>query len=65
MCFIQKLNSNTNRFEILTEDLKNNSNSDSYLAVIVGFINCLISQPEDLRERLFLRTEFKSKRSIL
>jgi hypothetical protein len=45
------------------EDLKNRQkNSDSYLAVLVGFINCLLSQPDELKDRLKIRAEFISKR---
>jgi hypothetical protein len=35
------------------------------LAVLVGFINCLLSQPEELKDRLKIRTEFMSKKIYL
>lgn len=58
----KKINSYTNRFTIITSELKNNSNQQSgvYLTVLVGFINCLINQPAQLRKRLQMRFEFQS-----
>ena len=35
-----------------------NHQSMSYLTVLVGFINCLLTQPEDSRIRLNIRFEF-------
>jgi hypothetical protein len=37
-----------------------NEESISYLLSIFGFINCLISQPEELSERLAIRFELQS-----
>ena len=58
----KKKNSHTSRFTTILDELKNNSNQQSgiYLTVLVGFINCLISQPALLRKRLQMRFEFQS-----
>jgi hypothetical protein len=49
----------SSKYLILIEELKTHSNNDKYLAVVLGFINCLLSQPEDIKDRLKLRFEFK------
>ena len=54
------MNRCSNRFLVLTDELTNNLSNNVYLSVIVGFINCLLSQPEDLNDRLRARTQFKS-----
>lgn len=53
---------NYHRFQFLVNELKDNINTSSYLAVVIGFINCLLNQPEELKERLRLRFELKSKK---
>ncbi len=52
------------RFSLVVDEIRANSGklaSGAYLTVLVGFINCLLSQPESLRERLNVRFEFISK----
>jgi len=52
------------RFSLVVDEIRANSAemaSGAYLTVLVGFINCLLSQPESLRERLNVRFEFISK----
>lgn len=48
------------RFDILIDELKNNKNSNSYLYVVVGLINCVISQPEELKDRMAIKFELNS-----
>jgi len=52
------------RFSLVVDEIRANSAemaSGAYLTVLVRFINCLLSQPESLRERLNVRFEFISK----
>jgi hypothetical protein len=45
----------------LINELKTNLNIESgtYLSVILGFINCIISQPEELKERLTIKSQLE------
>ena len=47
----------------MTDELKSNMNKENvgYLTVVYGFLNCLLSQPEDLKVRLTIRFELQGK----
>ncbi|CAF0767609.1 unnamed protein product [Brachionus calyciflorus] len=47
----------SHRFSFFIDEIKNNVTSGSYLSVIIGFLNCLLSQPDDVKDRINLRLE--------
>lgn len=49
------------RFNILIDEINSAKNTHSYLVVVVSFLNCLIDQPSELRDRIKIRIEFISK----
>ncbi len=56
------------RFSVVVDEIRTGLNDRAnvnYLTVLVGFINCLLSQPETLRERLNVRFELISNLSCL
>lgn len=60
--FIFKLKKSFNsRYLFLINELKSNLNKESgtYLSVILGFLNCLVSMPEDLKDRLAIKFELE------
>ena len=61
---VKVLSGKRERFSVVVNEIHaglKDEASVGYLTVLVGFINCLLSQPETLRERLNARFEFISK----